>query len=128
MFLILVEEQDEPVGSVGFWEKQWHGETVFELGWKVLPGFQGRGLASGALAGALSRAAATGRRRWGHAYPRSDNAASNAVCRKAGFELLGEVDFEFPKGNPIRCNDWRFDLLGHDTAAGRSSRSGAVTG
>lgn len=20
------------------------------------------------------------------------------------------TDFEYPKGNPIRCNDWRFDL------------------
>ena len=23
---------------------------------------------------------------------------------------LGGVDSECPKGNPIRCNDWRFDL------------------
>jgi len=38
------------------------------------------------------------------------HAASNAVCRKAGFELLGEVDFEYPKGTPIRSCDWRLDL------------------
>ena len=58
----------------------------------------------------LRRAAADGRHRWAHAYPRVDNAASNAVCRKAGFELLGEVGFEYPEGTPIRCCDWRFDL------------------
>ena len=45
-----------------------------------------------------------------HAYPKVGNEASNAICRKAGFELLGECDFEYPKGHPIRCNDWRFDL------------------
>jgi RimJ/RimL family protein N-acetyltransferase len=128
MFLILVEEEAEPVGSIGFWEKEWRGGPVFELGWKVLPGFQGRGLAGGALREALSRATATGRHRWGHAYPRVDNAASNALCRKVGFELLGETDFEFPKGNPIRCNDWRFDLLGQDAAHEAGSSSSASLG
>jgi hypothetical protein len=38
------------------------------------------------------------------------HGASNGVCRKAGFTLLGEVDFEYPKGTPIRSNDWRLDL------------------
>ncbi|MFF2660488.1 hypothetical protein ACFVUH_24400 [Kitasatospora sp. NPDC058032] len=39
-----------------------------------------------------------------------DNPASNAVCRGAGFELLGARDFAYPPGRPMRCNDWRFDL------------------
>lgn len=90
-----------------FW---WQGRTVFEMGWKVLPGFQGRGLAVGATVAAIGLAAAADRHRWAHAYPKVDNAASNAICRKAGFELRGEVDFEYPKGHPIRCHDWRFDL------------------
>jgi RimJ/RimL family protein N-acetyltransferase len=38
------------------------------------------------------------------------NAASNGVCSRAGFQLQGEVDFEYPKGSRMRCNDWRFDL------------------
>jgi hypothetical protein len=25
---------------------------------------------------------------------------------------LGEEEFEFPPGNPMRCNDWRLDLGG----------------
>jgi RimJ/RimL family protein N-acetyltransferase len=110
MFLVFVDGEGDPVGSVGFWEHEWGGETVFELGWKVLPGYQGRGLAAGATTAALARAAATGRHRWAHAFPRTDNAASNGVCRRAGFELMGECDFEYPKGVPIRCHDWRADL------------------
>ncbi|MGX6601174.1 GNAT family N-acetyltransferase [Micromonosporaceae bacterium Da 78-11] len=109
-FLIVVDGESEPVGSVGYWEKQWRDDTVYEMGWKVLSGFQGRGLAVGATVAAARHAAAGGLRRWAHAYPKVDNAASNGVCRKGGFVRLDEVDFEYPKGNPIRCNDWRLDL------------------
>ena len=49
-----------------------------------------------------------GRRRARYAFPSVDNAPSNAVCRKTGFELLGEVGFEYPKGSWLRRNDWRF--------------------
>ncbi|WP_406087002.1 hypothetical protein [Kitasatospora purpeofusca] len=45
-----------------------------------------------------------------HAFPRVDHPASNAVCRAAGFELLGPQDFEYSPGHPIRSNDWRLDL------------------
>jgi RimJ/RimL family protein N-acetyltransferase len=108
--LVMVDGEAEPVGSVGYWEREWHGETVFELAWKVLTGFQGRGLAAGATRAVLDRAAADGRHRWAHAYPKVGNAASNAVCARAGLELVEEVDFEYPRGSWIRCNDWRFDL------------------
>jgi RimJ/RimL family protein N-acetyltransferase len=108
--LIMVEGEPEPVGSVGYWEREWGGATVYELAWKVLAGFQGRGLAVGATTAALHRAAATGRHDWAHAYPHTGNAASNAVCARAGFALVEEVPFEYPKGTWIRCNDWRFDL------------------
>ncbi len=45
-----------------------------------------------------------------HAFPSVENAPSNAICPKLGFELLGEHDFEYPPGHPMRCNDWRLDL------------------
>ncbi len=45
-----------------------------------------------------------------HAFPNVDNAPSNAICRKLGFELLEECEFEFPKGHFMTCNDWRLDL------------------
>jgi RimJ/RimL family protein N-acetyltransferase len=62
------------------------------------------------LTAVLERAAATGRHDWAHACPHVGNAGSNAVCARAGFVLVEEVDFEYPKGSWIRCNDWRFDL------------------
>jgi RimJ/RimL family protein N-acetyltransferase len=124
MFLIMVPGTAEPVGSVGYWDREWQGETVYEMGWKVLPEQQGRGLAVAATVAAIGLAGAERRRRWAHAYPKVDNAASNAVCRKAGFGLLGEVDFEYPEGNPIRCNDWRYDLTSvSGSAAGSGSSS-----
>jgi RimJ/RimL family protein N-acetyltransferase len=97
-------------GSVGYWEREWQGATVYEMGWQVLPEYQGRGVASVATRLAAVHAATHGRHRFAHAYPKVAHSASSAVCRKAGFELLGEVDFEYPKGNPIRCQDWRLDL------------------
>jgi RimJ/RimL family protein N-acetyltransferase len=97
-------------GSVGYWEREWQGATVYEMGWHVLPECQGRGVASVATRLAAVHAAQHGRHRFAHAYPKVAHPASNGVCRKAGFELLGEVDFEYPKGTPIRCHDWRLDL------------------
>jgi RimJ/RimL family protein N-acetyltransferase len=108
-FLLIVVE-GEPVGSVGYWEREWAGETVYELAWKVLSGFQGRGLAVGATRAVLERAAATGRHDRAHAFPNVSNVASNSVCERAGFVFVEEVPFEYPKGTWIRCNDWRFDL------------------
>jgi RimJ/RimL family protein N-acetyltransferase len=113
MFLIHLPDEPDPVGSIGYWEREWHGEQIFETGWKVLPGFQRRGLAATAAGAALSHAAARGRHRWVHAFPKMSNAASNAVCRRVGFELVGESDFEYPRGNPIVVHDWRYDLRAH---------------
>ena len=109
MYKVLLD--GEPVGSVGFWERSWRGEDVFEMGWSVLPEFQGRGIAGRATALALAVAAADPRqRRWMHAFPSVDNGPSNGICRRAGFELLGSVEFEYPKGSFMTCNDWRYDL------------------
>ena len=95
---------------VGYWHKEWHGELIYEIGWGVLPAYQGRGIAARATALALDRAGSDGRHRYVHAFPSVENAASNAICRKVGFTLLGEADFEYPQGHPMRCNDWRCDV------------------
>ena len=100
------------VGSVGYWAREWHGAPVYEMGWAVLPAYQGRGLASAAVRALIAEAAAHGDRRFAHAYPSVDHPASNAVCRKAGFTLLGETEFEYPPGHLMRSNDWRIDLTG----------------
>jgi RimJ/RimL family protein N-acetyltransferase len=98
------------VGSIGFWRRDWQGEQVYETGWAVLPAFQGRGIASQAAKLVIERAAEAGKAATLHAYPRVDHPASNAICRKAGFRLIGVVDFEYPPGNWIRSNDWVVDL------------------
>ncbi|MFE6688070.1 GNAT family N-acetyltransferase [Streptomyces sp. NPDC057743] len=110
MYRIMLLPEGEPVGTVGFWESEWRGKPVYETGWSVLPDFQGRGIASAAVHQVLAAAAAEGRHRTVHAFPSAANAASNAVCRKAGFTLIGACDVEYPKGHLIRANEWRVTL------------------
>ncbi|MFC6015191.1 GNAT family N-acetyltransferase [Plantactinospora solaniradicis] len=110
MFRVLALPEAVPVGSIGYWIRLWHDEKVFEMGWSILPTYQGRGLATAALAAVVDVARARRTHRYAHAFPSVDNPASNAVCRKAGFQLLGETEFEFPPGRPMRSNDWRLDL------------------
>lgn len=100
----------EPVGWVGTWEREWRDMRVLEIGWSVLPAFQGRGLATAATAEALDRARAESELRFVHAFPGADNAPSNGICRTLGFELLETLEVEYPKGSFMRVNDWRFDL------------------
>ena len=109
-FKVLLDPEDLPVGDVNFWDREWNGEQVYEMGWGVVPEYQGRGIASAAVARAVDLARATNRRAAVHAFPSVENAASNAICRKAGFTLLGEVRFEYPKGHWMQCNDWRLSL------------------
>lgn len=103
----------EGVGWVGYWERDWRDDEVYEVGWSVVPAFQGRGIARAATALLLDRARAEGARRYVHAFPSVDNAPSNAICRRLGFALLEAHDFEYPpgSGHVMRCNDWRLDLL-----------------
>ena len=112
MYRIVDEASGEALGSVGYWEREWRGERVFEAGWSVLPEFQGRGIATDAMAQAIELAQGERKHRFMHAFPNVENAASNAICRKLGFTLLEEnLEFEFPPGNHLRCNDWRLDLF-----------------
>jgi RimJ/RimL family protein N-acetyltransferase len=111
-YKIVERDSGAGVGWVGYWEREWRGGEVYEIGWSVLPAYQGRGIAAAATALVLELARAENRLRFVHAYPSVENAASNTVCRKLGFELFGEVEFEYPKGSVMRCNDWRLALTG----------------
>jgi RimJ/RimL family protein N-acetyltransferase len=110
-YRIVDEASGEGVGWVGYWETTWHDQPVWETGWAVLPSFQGRGIASSATAQLLDLARAEQQHRHVHAFPKVENTPSNAICRKLGFELLGEIDFPARRGGTLRCNDWRFDLF-----------------
>lgn len=108
--MFLVTAAGEPAGVVGYWEHEWQGAGAYEAGWSVLPEFQGHGIAATALRLVIADARRAPRHRTLHAFPSIHNGASNAVCRKVGMTLAGECDFEYPKGNPIRGNDWYLEL------------------
>ena len=110
MFKIVDEATGEAAGSVGYWQRDWSGEEIYEIGWMVIPEFQGRGIAAAATAQAIEHARAGRGRRRIHAFPSVENDPSNAICRKLGFELVEEIEFEYPPGSTMRCNDWRLDL------------------
>jgi RimJ/RimL family protein N-acetyltransferase len=114
-FKIVDVATGQGAGWVGYWEREWQNNEVFEIGWSVIPAFQGRGIAGSATLSAVEIARSERTRRFLHAFPSVDNAPSNGVCRKVGFTLLGEREFEYPKGRFMQCNDWRLDLL--DTSA-----------
>jgi RimJ/RimL family protein N-acetyltransferase len=108
--LAVVLPDGRRAGIIGYWERPRRQGNVYETGWHVLPAFQGRGIAT-AAARAVAELARD-QHRYGslHAFPAADHPASNAVCRKAGFALLGETDIEYPPGTIMRCNDWRLEL------------------
>lgn len=103
------DDPSQAAGSVCIWEHEWRGERVNEIGWMILPAFQGRGLATRAVRAILEKARAEGRWDAVHALPTTANAPSNAVCRRAGFTLIEECDLEWD-GRALRCNHWLRDL------------------
>src|SRR5579872_4223377 len=46
MYVILLCEQRVAAGTIGYWQRPWNGEEVYETGWMVLPKFAGRGIAT----------------------------------------------------------------------------------
>lgn len=111
MYVIIVGPAYISAGSIGYWEKEWQGHTVWETGWSVLPEFQGQGIATQAILKLIAIVRTEQTHRYLHAFPSIHNTPSNAICRKAGFTLQGDSDFEYPPGNILRCNDWRFNLF-----------------
>jgi RimJ/RimL family protein N-acetyltransferase len=110
MFKIVLGPATEAIGNIGYWDKTWRGEIVYETGWMILPEYQGRGYASDAVILLVERLRREHMHQFLHAFPAGTNGPSNALCRKAGFTNLGECEFEYPVGHPMRCNDWRLDL------------------
>lgn len=111
MFKIIWGSNGEGVGNVGYWRKTWRDKAVYEVGWLVLPGYQGKGIATKAAAAVIELARQKPKYQFMHAFPSVENPASNAICRKLGFTLLEECQFEYPPGRSMTVNDWRLDLL-----------------
>ncbi|WP_330332200.1 GNAT family N-acetyltransferase [Streptomyces sp. NBC_00536] len=95
-------------GTVTLWSHDAGEGPVSEIGWMVLPEFQGRGLGKRAVRTVLEQA--RDQNRWGvvHAFPATGNAASNAICRSVGFRFRSEVQVTFA-GRVFRTNQWSID-------------------
>ena len=84
MFKIVDVASGAGVGSVGFWTKEWRDEQVYEVGWAVVPEFQGRGIAVAATAQAIELAKRDDMHRFMHAIPNIDKPkAATASGRRA---------------------------------------------
>jgi RimJ/RimL family protein N-acetyltransferase len=105
---MIIPDESEPgvvAGSIALWSHEDSQTLMSEIGWMVLPEFQGRGIAKTAVRMLLTLAREQDR--WGlvHAFPAITNAPSNAVCRSAGFRFAGEQDTTFA-GRVFRTNHW----------------------
>ncbi|MFD4915818.1 GNAT family N-acetyltransferase [Streptomyces virginiae] len=108
--MIVLDEAAPAVaaGTVTLWSHPEDGEEISEIGWMVLPEFQGRGVGRRAVRALMERARDDGR--WGlvHAFPAVTNAPSNGICRSLGFQFLEERDVTFAD-RVLRTNHWRVD-------------------
>jgi GNAT superfamily N-acetyltransferase len=68
-YKVVVDPSDQGVGWVGYWEQSWRDQPVWEIGWAVIPSFQGRGIASSATAQLIDRARAEQQHPFVHAFP-----------------------------------------------------------
>ena len=110
-YSVIVPDDDpgRAAGTVCIWHHDQDGEPINEIGWMVLPAFQGRGLATAAVRSLLDRARAEHRWEVIHAFPAVTNGPSNAICRKTGFEKLEDVSYEY-QGRTLHGFHWRIDL------------------
>lgn len=109
-FRVAIPGHPEGVGITGYWHRDEQGEPVLEAGWSVEEAYRGQGIAPAAVLAMLERARAAGETLPVYAYPRVDNPASNAVCRKAGFTLVGDERFEVEPGLVLHTNVWVVEL------------------
>jgi RimJ/RimL family protein N-acetyltransferase len=114
LFTILAGPSHAPAGNVGYWEGEWKGRPGWEMGWFVLPEFQGRGVATAATRWIIDLVAKLETRRVVLAFPSVDNQPSNAICRKLGFTLTEQVTAEYPPGSQrlLHVNIWMLPLPG----------------
>ena len=107
---VIPDGSSDAAGGVAIFPSSHGGETIFEIGWMILPEFQNRGIATEAVQQTLEKARTERKFAQIHAFPAVTNRSSNRICEKNGFTNLGECDIEFA-GRNLRCNHWRIDLF-----------------
>jgi RimJ/RimL family protein N-acetyltransferase len=98
------------VGSIGYWEIERKGIPAYETGWEIVSAYHGHGYGTAAARLLIQRLLAAARHHALFAFPVPDNAGSNGICRRLGFDLLGVEDAEYPKGVWGPHNVWRLRL------------------
>ncbi|MEU0631456.1 GNAT family N-acetyltransferase [Streptomyces sp. NPDC005989] len=95
-------------GTVSLWSHEAGDQHISEIGWMVLPAFQGQGYGKRAVRTLLEMAREDGR--WGlvHAFPATSNLPSNGICRGVGFTFVEEQSLEFA-GRVLDTNHWIID-------------------
>lgn len=111
MFKIVRGPSLEGVGSIGYWRKNWRDQPVYEMGWLVLPQFQGRGIATNAARAVIEHARVEPRYQFMHAFPSVANLPSNAICQKLGFTWAEACQVEYPPGRSLMVNNWHLKLF-----------------
>jgi RimJ/RimL family protein N-acetyltransferase len=113
-----LEDSATAVGSVSIWAGDWNGVPISEMGWMVLPAYQGQGLAKQACRALLDKARTD--TRWGviHAFPGVTNLPSNGICRTLGFIMLKPCDIDYAD-RILRVNHWQIDLNGSSSLNSR---------
>ncbi|MEU0983265.1 GNAT family N-acetyltransferase [Streptomyces sp. NBUL23] len=108
--MIIPEAADPSVvaGTVSLWSHEVDDQYISEVGWMVLPAFQGQGYGKRAVRALLEMANEDGR--WGliHAFPATSNLPSNGICRAVGFTFVGEQSLEFA-GRVLDTHHWVID-------------------
>ncbi|MFF0381874.1 GNAT family N-acetyltransferase [Streptomyces sp. NPDC004286] len=110
-FKMIVPDAARPevvAGTVTLWSHDAGDGPISEIGWMVLPEFQGQGLAKRSVRALLDEAREQDR--WGlvHAFPATGNAASNGICRSVGFRFLSRTEVAFA-GRTLMTNHWVMD-------------------
>lgn len=108
--MLMIARAGRVVGSIGYWPHQRPDGLAYEMGWEILEAFHGLGIGTAAGSTLLVRLQALARNRRVFAFPTPENAGSNGLCRRLGFERVGVEDFEYPKGKVSPHNVWRLDL------------------
>jgi RimJ/RimL family protein N-acetyltransferase len=115
-FTILAGPLHAPAGNVGYWENEWKGQIGWEVGWFVLPEFQGRGVATAATRLIIDLITKLQSHKFVFAFPSVNNHPSNNICRRLGFTLTEQVSSEYPSGSkrPLHVNIWMLTLRAED--------------
>jgi [ribosomal protein S5]-alanine N-acetyltransferase len=106
-YAVVDRESRSVVGSVGF-KGPPDEEGMVEIGYGIVPGFQGRGYATEAAEAVVALAFGDGRVTRVRAHTLPTPNASTRVLAKCGFQRLGEV--EDPEDGLV----WRWERVGED--------------